>query len=61
MQTVDSVAGDSAAADETHDASSSLLSDAASSATGNTSSTAVGDVAVDCDSAVTGSSSAAVA
>jgi len=56
-QTVDSVA-----ADEIQDASSCLLpaSDALS-ATGDTLSTAVADAAVDCDSEVTGSSSAAVA
>jgi len=59
VQTVDSVAVGSVAADEMQEASSSLSD--ASSATGNTSSTAVADAAVDCDSAVTGSSSAAVA
>ena len=60
--TVDSVADGSIAVDETHDASSSLLPMFdASSATGNTSSTSLVDAAVDCDSEVTGSSSAAVA
>lgn len=58
VQTVDSVTDGPAVAGETQDASSySLPMSDASSSTGN----AVADAAVDCESEVTGSSSAAVA